>query len=78
MDAPLTIAIAGVRAIGSRKMKTQEGPVTLLYVNDFGAYRRGQKAMVQAHKSQMIWFRWGWICIGRYMIVNDLKREVIV
>jgi len=33
--------------------------------------------MVQGHKSQMVWFRWGWITIGRYMTVNDLKREKV-
>jgi hypothetical protein len=24
--------------------------------------------------SQMRWFRWGWIGLSRYMVVNDLKR----
>jgi len=23
----------------------------------------------------MRWFRWGWVAIGRYMVVNDLRRE---
>jgi len=31
--------------------------------------------MTTAHKSQMRWFRWGWIVLSRYMVVNDLKLE---
>ncbi len=31
------------------------------------------KAMISAHKSQMVWFRWGWITLSRYMVINDLK-----
>lgn len=30
--------------------------------------------MTTAHVSQMRWFRWGWIGLSRYMVVNDLKR----
>ena len=52
-------------------------PERLMYLSDVGAYRRAQKAMTHAHKSQMRWFRWGWIAVGRYMVVNDLKREKI-
>lgn len=35
------------------------------------------RAMTTAHKSQMAWFRWGWIAFSRYMVVNDLKLERI-
>ena len=31
-------------------------------------------AMTRAHVSQMRWFRWGWIGVSRYMVVNDLGR----
>jgi N-acetylglucosaminylphosphatidylinositol deacetylase len=34
-----------------------------------------RKAMTQAHVSQMVWFRWGWISLSRYMLINDLKLE---
>ncbi|KAM5448378.1 N-acetylglucosaminyl-phosphatidylinositol de-N-acetylase [Microsporum audouinii] len=47
----------------------------LLFINSVNDWLSGWKAMVYAHKSQMVWFRWGWISIGRYMVVNDLKRE---
>ncbi|KAF3483441.1 N-acetylglucosaminyl phosphatidylinositol de-N-acetylase [Arthroderma uncinatum] len=49
----------------------------LLFVNSINDWLYGWKAMVYAHKSQMVWFRWGWITIGRYMVVNDLKREQV-
>jgi N-acetylglucosaminylphosphatidylinositol deacetylase len=35
------------------------------------------KAMTEAHVSQMRWFRYGWICLSRYMVINDLKLELI-
>ncbi len=38
----------------------------------YGAARR---AMTEAHRSQMVWFRWGWILLSRYMYVNDLRLE---
>ncbi|OCL04956.1 phosphatidylinositol glycan class L [Glonium stellatum] len=70
MDAPATI-------IGSLVRKKELGnfPTPLLYVSGPGGFRTAQRAMTTAHKSQMRWFRWGWISIGRYMVVNDLKKE---
>ncbi|KAK8061086.1 deacetylase LmbE-like domain-containing protein [Apiospora hydei] len=34
-----------------------------------------RQAMTQAHKSQMVWFRWGWITMSRYMYLNELRLE---
>jgi len=31
-----------------------------------------RSAMVNAHKSQMVWYRWGYILLSRYMMINDL------
>ena len=75
-DAPVTMIMGGWSAAGMAQRKRKEEPPSLLYISDFVQWRRGQSAMVKAHKSQMRWFRWGWIGIGRYMIVNDLKREI--
>lgn len=75
-DAPLTMFLAAIGARGSAKEKRERPPI-LLFINGFSEYRKGQFAMVRGHKSQMRWFRWGWIGIGRYMIVNDLRRENI-
>ena len=50
----------------------------VLLVSGLRDYMRARKAMVDAHKSQMVWFRWGWISLGRYMVVNELRRERVV
>ncbi|KAI0378721.1 LmbE-like protein [Hypomontagnella monticulosa] len=39
------------------------------------SYGTARAAMTEAHKSQMVWFRWGWIALSRYMYVNDLRLE---
>ena len=78
LDTPLTMILGGLRGINMAKSKKREEPPSLLYISDFSQYFQGQYAMVKAHKSQMRWFRWGWITIGRYMVVNDLKREMII
>ena len=68
---------AQIRSNEGREGSSRPAPSKLLFVNDVMQYRTAQRAMTNGHKSQMIWFRWGWIGIGRYMIVNDLKGEVI-
>lgn len=47
----------------------------LLMVSLPGDVRKAQQAMTTAHVSQMRWFRWGWIGISRYMVINDLKKR---
>ncbi|KAI1093293.1 LmbE-like protein [Rostrohypoxylon terebratum] len=39
------------------------------------SYGAARLAMTEAHKSQMVWFRWGWIALSRYMYINDLRLE---
>ncbi|KAH7048477.1 phosphatidylinositol glycan class L [Macrophomina phaseolina] len=72
LDAPATVA-----ATLLRKKEVGAFPTPLMFVSGPREVRRAQGAMVQAHKSQMVWFRWGWIGIGRYMVVNDLKKEKV-
>lgn len=60
-----------------RSKKDDAGPARLLFVSSIGEWLTAQAAMVKCHKSQMVWFRWGWISLGRYMTVNDLKREKV-
>ena len=77
-DAPFTIlrcVIQSMREAG-RKEKRQL-PKRLMFLSDIAGWARGVQAMVQGHKSQMRWFRWGWVGVGRFMVVNDLKREKI-
>ena len=85
LDAPFTLLRCVIQSMGSDSYNSKGGigkveskPLRLMYLSDIMAYRRAQKAMTQAHKSQMRWFRWGWITVGRYMVVNDLKREKII
>lgn len=49
-------------------------PNYLFYVNGLSDWTTAQKAMVRGHWSQMVWFRWGWIGLGRYLVLNDLKK----
>lgn len=84
LDAPVTMLygiLAGVIDTKKRAKKSSQGaaapPNRLLYVSGIGEWMAAWKAMVNGHQSQMVWFRWGWITIGRYMVVNDLKRERI-
>ena len=79
LDAPFTMLRCVLQSMAGAGAKEKESmPKRLMYLSDVGAYRTAQRAMTQAHKSQMRWFRWGWIGVGRYMVVNDLKRERII
>ncbi|KAF2658909.1 phosphatidylinositol glycan class L [Lophiostoma macrostomum CBS 122681] len=70
LDGPLTI----IRAVTARK-ELGGYPTPLMFVSSPVGYRTAQKAMATAHESQMRWFRWGWISLSRYMVLNDLKKE---
>lgn len=82
LDAPVAM-ISGVMEgfFEKKKKKQKRGDAQLgnrlLYVSGVGGWLSALKAMVKGHQSQMVWFRWGWIGIGRYMVVNDLKREKV-
>lgn len=78
LDAPVTMLLGALGAPGKGKNCVGEkAPPRLLFVNDFMQWRKSQQAMTRGHKSQMRWFRWGWVVLGRYMVVNDLKRQKI-
>lgn len=89
LDAPVSMlwgVLGGIfkaeRKDGGRNNEGREGSPRvalekLLFVSDIAQYRTAQTAMTRGHRSQMRWFRWGWIGVGRYVVVNDLKREVI-
>ncbi|KAL3486667.1 N-acetylglucosaminyl-phosphatidylinositol deacetylase [Aspergillus germanicus] len=83
LDAPVTMVSGVFEGLFSTSKGKRAGtgagkdefPARLLYVSSVGEWMTAQAAMVKAHQSQMVWFRWGWISIGRYMAVNDLRRE---
>jgi N-acetylglucosaminylphosphatidylinositol deacetylase len=61
----------------------KQHPENLVFMNNlFGSSgpSRGVawRAMTEAHQSQMRWFRYGWIVLSRYMLMNDLKLETVV
>ena len=81
LDAPLTMLLCvldSMQIAGRKGEKKKDLPRRLIFLSNLGFYRRAQKAMTQAHVSQMVWFRWGWISLSRYMLMNDLKREKLV
>lgn len=73
----------GVDTAGSKKGGSARGvdqqsvspcPGVLLHVSGVGDWNRAQRAMISGHWSQMVWFRWFWIGLGRYLVINDLRR----
>lgn len=66
------------KTITSTESKQDTAADRTVFVNDIPRYWKAREAMVSGHKSQMVWFRWGWIALGRYMVVNDLRTERVV
>ena len=60
------------------RSKEEKRADRIMFVSDLSRYIKARRAMVHGHKSQMVWFRWGWIGLGRYMVINDLKREMVI
>ena len=50
-------------------------PSPLYFMSGPKDVQTAQFAMTTGHKSQMVWFRYGWIGLSRYLVVNDLKLE---
>ncbi|KAL1590076.1 hypothetical protein WHR41_01288 [Cladosporium halotolerans] len=69
IDAMITVIMSLFK-----KKRTGNFPSPMLAVSGVGGLRKAQAAMTNAHQSQMRWFRWGWIGISRYMVVNDLVK----
>lgn len=63
----------------SAGFKDKKRPGALVYMNGLGegGLTTAWKAMTTAHKSQMVWFRYGWIALSRYMVMNDLRLEKV-
>jgi N-acetylglucosaminylphosphatidylinositol deacetylase len=69
--------ITSILVVAFRKRSGGEHPSPLLFLSGPGEVRTAQRAMTDAHISQMRWFRWGWIGLSRYMVVNDLNLEKV-
>ena len=70
-------ALMSLMLVAYQKKSNGAHPSPLLFMSGPGEVRTAQQAMTNAHISQMKWFRWGWIGISRYMVVNDLKLEKV-
>ncbi|KAI9678658.1 MAG: N-acetylglucosaminyl-phosphatidylinositol de-N-acetylase [Caeruleum heppii] len=68
LDAPLSLV--AMLLLGKKR---REPPTPLVFVSAPQEWRRAQRAMTAAHRSQMRWFRWGWIGLSRYMVINSLR-----
>lgn len=65
---------------GDKKKKDMKmHPPGLVFMHGFGngGWVTAREAMTKAHVSQMVWFRYGWITLSRYMFMNDLKLEKV-
>ncbi|KAF1957982.1 phosphatidylinositol glycan class L [Byssothecium circinans] len=70
LDAPATLVGA---TLGRKELG--KFPAPLVFASSPVGYRTAQRAMTTAHETQMRWFRWGWITLSRYMVLNDLRKE---
>lgn len=79
LDTLATMTILLLRGGDARRKSDKGNPGTLVNMSAlFGgreSYGSARRAMTDAHKSQMVWFRWGWILLSRYMVINDLRLE---
>lgn len=76
LDAPLSVLLYLWQQRGEAK-KIAMAPDRLLFLSTWPSYRRAQRSMTTCHKSQMLWFRYGWILFSRYISMNDLVRQRI-
>jgi N-acetylglucosaminylphosphatidylinositol deacetylase len=78
-DTFTTLLVVLLRGGEARRKSDKGNPGTLVTMSSlFGGredYGSARRAMTDAHKSQMVWFRWGWILLSRYMVINDLRLE---
>jgi N-acetylglucosaminylphosphatidylinositol deacetylase len=60
-------------------MRNKAHPGGLVFMSGLGAggVQTAWAAMTTAHQSQMVWFRYAWIGLSRYMVMNDLRLEKI-
>lgn len=67
----------GKKADGAKKKDVKSHPTGLVFMHGLGrdGWLTAREAMTRAHLSQMVWFRYGWITLSRYMFMNDLRLE---
>ncbi|KAK3718536.1 N-acetylglucosaminyl-phosphatidylinositol de-N-acetylase [Vermiconidia calcicola] len=73
LDAPLSLLLYLTRHNSASTTATGFAD-RYIFFSAFSSYRRAQRSMTACHKSQMLWFRYGWIALSRYVSTNDLQR----
>ncbi|KAK0388407.1 hypothetical protein NLU13_4651 [Sarocladium strictum] len=79
-DIFATVGSWWMKGSDSNSEESQKHPETLLFASKLSgdaSFGAAWKAMTEAHKSQMVWFRYGWITFSRYMVINDLRLEKV-
>lgn len=74
MDAMTSLLLITYRVMRAPGRGSKKKENFMCFMSDPWQVLRGQRAMVQGHRSQLRWFRWFWIVIGRYMYINELER----
>lgn len=81
LDMFSTLGSAAWSAWGAKNASSpadwKKRPPALVFMHGLGTggWLTAREAMTTAHLSQMVWFRYGWITLSRYMFMNDLKLE---
>lgn len=60
-----------IRMLSDSVMKLERTGLT--FMNSFPQYILAFAAMANAHESQLVWFRYGWWSLSRFVFVNDLE-----
>lgn len=67
----------GGQAVTGLEMKKHPAGLVFMHGLGRGGWATAREAMTSAHVSQMVWFRYGWITLSRYMFMNDLSLEKV-
>lgn len=76
VDAPLSVFLYLWQRRGQHDTHDASAD-RLLFLSTWNGYRTAQRSMTACHKSQMLWFRYGWIFLSRYISTNDLVRQKV-
>lgn len=75
LDVFATLMTAWGQGAGRGDMAHPDGLVFMPGLSGTGGVSTAWRAMTRAHRSQMVWFRYGWIAFSRFMVMNDLWLE---
>lgn len=73
----LSVWRGGLGSQAASGLEMKKHPTGFIFMHGLGqgGWITAREAMTGAHVSQMVWFRYGWITLSRYMFMNDLRLE---